>query len=104
MSAHLDQEDILEAKDIQDQQDRLVHKDIQDLRDRMAHLESRALRENLALSALLDRLESVMSNVMLFWSLRTTQLRRMIIILVLIASTQLLFLFPQIAQLVRNLL
>lgn len=107
MSAHLDQEDLLEVLDIQDQQARLdlsVLQDLQEVKAKLAHLESRALRENLALSALLDRLESVMSNVMLFWSLRTTQLRRMITILVSIAVVQLLFLFPQIAQLVRNLL
>lgn len=107
MSAHLDQEDLLEVLDTQAQQARLdqtVQQDLQVLRARMDHLESRALRENLALSALLDRLESVMSNVMLFWSLRITQHRKMTIILALAVLAQLLFLFPQIAQLVMSLL
>lgn len=113
MNVHKDTPDHKDSQDIPDQQasqDLMdpeasrVRRDIQALKDRMERLESQALRDNLALSALLDRLEIVVVNVMQFWSTRITQLNKMTIILGSIALGQLLLVFPQIAQIVRNLL
>jgi hypothetical protein len=82
-----------------------VHQALQDLRDlqeRMVRMELRDLKENLALSDLLVRLENVLVSAKQFWSQKITQLRQMIIILVLIVPAQLLLLYPVILQIVNS--
>jgi hypothetical protein len=83
---------------------RRVNKDLLDLRVRLDHLENQALRDNLALSALLDRLENVIVNAREYWFQKTTLLKWMIIILGLIVLDRLLSLSPQIAEIAQKLL
>jgi ParB-like chromosome segregation protein Spo0J len=86
-----DRLDLLENQALQDQRDLL------DLRVRMAFLENKALQENQGLSDLLGRLEIVIASARQFWSRKTTQLKWMIAISVLIATGQLTLLYLVIA-------
>ena len=78
--------------------------ELQDLKARLVLLEQRALKENLALSELLVRLETVVASARQEWYHKTTVLRWMIIILVLIVLDRLISHFPEIAQIVNKLL
>ena len=82
-------------------QDPQVHRDLQ---DRLVHLENLVRQDRQAQRDLLVRLESVLVNAKEFWYHKTTLLRWMIIILVLIVLDRLLLHFPQIAQIVSKLL
>jgi hypothetical protein len=85
-------------KVIRVRQENQVQKALQDLQARVENLENRAL------SDLLGRLDNVLVNAQEFWSLKITQLRAMIIILVSTLLVQLLLLYPKIASIVVNLL
>ena len=80
---------------------RRVNKDLQ---VRLDHLENQALRDNLALSALLDRLENVIVNAREYWFQKTTTLKWMIIILALIVLDRLASYSPQIVEIAQKLL
>jgi hypothetical protein len=81
-----------------------VQQELQALRDRLEILERQAYQENLALSGLLERLESVVVNARQFWYQKTTLLNWMIITLALIVLDRLLSHFPAIVEIVTKLL
>jgi hypothetical protein len=94
------------ARDRQAQRDRLdqqVNKDLTALLVRQEHLENLVRQDRQAQRDLLVRLESVLANSKEFWYQKTTVLKWMIIILVLIVLDRLLSHFPQIIQFVEKL-
>ena len=94
------------AQDRQAHRDRLdqqVNKDLTALLVRQERLENLVHQDRQAQRDLLVRLESVLVNSKEFWYQKTTVLKWMIIILVLIVLDRLLSHFPQIIQFVEKL-
>jgi hypothetical protein len=85
-------------------QDRKVNPDLLDLLVRQEKLENLVRQDRQAQRDLLVRLESVVATAKEFWYQKTTLLKWMIIILVLIVLDRLLLHFPQIATIVAKLL
>jgi hypothetical protein len=83
---------------------RRVNKDLLDLLVRQEKLENLVHQDRQAQRDLLVRLESVLASAREFWYQKTTLLRWMIIILVLIVLDRLLSHFPQIAAIVARFL
>jgi hypothetical protein len=89
---------------LQDRLDRVEKQVPRDLLERLDRVEKQVLLDRQALSALLDRLESVITSAKQFWLHKTTLLTWMIVILVLIVLDRLLLHFPQIVGIVTKLL
>jgi hypothetical protein len=85
-------------------QDRKVNPDLLDLLVRQEKLENLVRQDRQAQRDLLVRLESVVATAKEFWYQKTTLLKWMIVILVLIVLDRLLLHFPQIATIVAKLL
>ena len=88
----------------QDPQDHLENKDLKDLLVRQERLENQVRLDSQGLRDLVARLEIVLAESQQHWYHKTTLLRWMIVILVLIVLDRLLSHFPTIAQMVKLLL
>jgi hypothetical protein len=88
----------------QDRPARRVNKDLLDLLVRQERVENQVRQANQGLLDLLVRLESAVASANELWYQKTTTLKWMIIILVLIVLDRLLSHFPQIAAIVAKLL
>jgi hypothetical protein len=100
--AHLEQQAQQALKDLQGQQALQVPLD--PVEERVELLVQQVQRDRQALRELLVRLETVVAHARLVWYHKTTLLRWMIIILVLIVLDRLLSHFPTILQIVQKLL
>ena len=87
----------------QDPLDHPGNRDLLDLLVRQENLENLVRQDRQAQRDLLVRLESVLANSKEFWYQKTTVLKWMIIILVLIVLDRLLSHFPQLIQFVEKL-
>jgi hypothetical protein len=90
--------------DLQDRLEKLEKQVRQDHQVRLDRLENKALKENQALQDLLVRLESVLVNAKQFWYHKTTLLRWMIVMLVLIVLDRFISHSPEIVKIVTSLL
>jgi hypothetical protein len=99
--AHLEQQAQLALKDLRARQGPQVPLDPAEVR--LVQLEQQAHRDRQALSELLVRLEHVLASARQFWYHKTTLLKWMITILVLIVLDRLLSHFPTILQIVQKL-
>jgi hypothetical protein len=93
-----------ERQALRDRLDQQVNKDLTALLVRQEKLENLVRQDRQAQRDLLVRLESVLANSREFWYQKTTTLKWMIIILVLIVLDRLLSHFPQLVQLAEKLL
>jgi hypothetical protein len=99
--AHLEQQAQQALRDLRVRQGQQVPQDPAEVR--LVQLEQQAQRDRQALSELLVRLEHVLASARQFWYHKTTLLKWMIIILVLIVLDRLLSHFPTILQIVQKL-